>query len=71
MALTEGAHATVDSEFMPLYHGTVREEIEGTRIRIVRRAADFLLGKRVQVYHSGSSSIGRFLRCREIGPNNA
>jgi hypothetical protein len=50
MALIESPHATIDGEFMPLYHRTVREQIEGTRNYIVRRAADFVLKRRAALW---------------------
>jgi hypothetical protein len=50
MALTASPHATVDGGFMPLYERTLREEIEASRNFVLQRAADFVLGKRGQVW---------------------
>jgi hypothetical protein len=50
MALSASPHASVVGEFMPLYARTVREEIEASRSFIMNRAADFVLGKRGQVW---------------------
>ena len=59
MAFTESPHATVDGEFMPLYHRTVREEIEGTRNYILRRAADFVLERRANLWLVADRRIHR------------
>jgi hypothetical protein len=50
VALEASPHATIVGEFMPLYERTVREEIEASRNFILQRAADFVLGKRGQVW---------------------
>lgn len=50
MALTASPHATIVGEYMPLHERTVREEIEASRNFILQRAADFVLGKRGQVW---------------------
>jgi hypothetical protein len=59
MALTESAHATVDGEFMPLYHRTVREDIGGTRNYILRRAADFVFERRANLWLAADRRIHR------------
>ena len=62
MALEASPHATIVGEFMPLYERTVREEIEGTRNYILRRAADFTLGKRADLWLVSEHRIHRGAR---------
>ena len=59
MALDASPHATVVGEFMPLYERTVREEIEASRNFILQRAADFVLGKRGQVWLLSENRVTR------------
>jgi hypothetical protein len=62
MALTESPHATVDGEFMPLFHRTAREQMEGTRNYILRRAADFVLERRSDLWLATDRRIHRVMR---------